>query len=287
MRKFLVVGLASALCAGTGAAHSEGRASEVLYLNFSDGTEDIVRADTDDAALNRSIMGSVTGYPAFAWPGMDTEEARRQLVHELTEQINDVFRPYDIIVTTSRPAAGRYTMVMIGGSPSLFAMDPRVAGVAYMDCENRQDANVVFAFPTPLGGSLHGLFSTIAQEAAHAFGLQHSSDPNDIMYPRVDLAQRGFIDRESVVASPKFCGADTQNSHRRLLALLGPWRGGEKPDDPVLSASPASLAAHEATGGCAMGGRLSRRASEGIFSLPGGLALVFALRACRRRRGRL
>jgi hypothetical protein len=52
-----------------------------------------------------------------------------------------------------------------------------VAGVAFMDCENRQRANVVFAFPAPLGGSIHGLFSTIAQEAGHALGLQHSSDP--------------------------------------------------------------------------------------------------------------
>jgi hypothetical protein len=288
MRKYLAVGLVSVLCAGASVAHSEGRGPEVLYLNFSDGSENIVRADGDDAALYRSIMGSVSPYPAFAWPGIDTEEARRQLVHDLTEQINDAFRAYNVVVTTTRPAGGHYTMVMIGGSPALFAMDPRVAGVAYMDCENRQAANVVFAFPGPLGASAHGLFSTIAQEAAHAFGLQHSSDPNDIMYPRVDLAQRGFLDRESVVASPKFCGADTQNSHRRLLQLLGAWPGGDKPDDPVLTASDTGgTEAHEAMGGCAVGGHFSRRATEATIAWPGTLALVFALRACRRRRRRL
>lgn len=254
-------------------------AGEVLYLNFSDGTEGVSQADVDDAAHNQSIMGSVTPYPAFKWPGADDADARRALVQELTARIEEAFAPYDLVVTTSRPPAGPYNMVMVGGDPSLFKMDPRVAGVAFMDCDNRQRANVVFAFPAPLGGNLQGLFTTIAQEAGHALGLQHSSDPDDLMYPRVDVAQRGFQDRESLVASPRYCESQTQNSHRRLLELVGAWTGGEKPTE----VGPASLAT-PATG-CGMAG--AQRASQGFSRVALVLLLVLTRRACGRRRGRL
>jgi matrixin len=251
---------------------------EVLYLDFSDGTENMIQADTDDATRNRTIMGSVTGYPAFTWPGADDDASRQAVIDDVTRQVQDAFAAYDIVVTRTRPVAGPYNMVMIGGDPSVFKMDPRVAGVAYMDCDNRQFSNLVFAFPHPLGGSVHGLFSTISQEAGHALGLQHSSDPSDLMYPRVDVAQRGFQDRETPVASPRYCEGQTQNSHRRLLQLVGP-RG-----EP----SPAQLAGTDLTGsvgGCQLGG--PRRASRAISGLWGAVLAVFALRACRRRRGRL
>jgi hypothetical protein len=169
---------------------------------------------------------------------------------------------------------------MIGGDPALFQMDPRVAGVAFMDCDNRQADNVVFAFPAPLGGNVHGLFTTIAQEAAHALGLQHSADPNDLMYPRVDLAQRSFQDRESLVASPRYCDGETQNSHRRLLELVGAWKGGDKTAAQALPPPEAREAM-----GCSAAG--AQRATEGGPTAFVTALLVFALRACERRRRRL
>jgi len=275
--KYGVAALMAATVALPDMARAAGR--EVLYLNFSDGTENVVQADSDDASRNRSMMGAVTPYPAFAWPGADDADARSALVRDLTRQIDEAFAPYDIVVTATRPAAGSYTMVMVGGDPAMFQMDPRVAGVAFMDCDNQQAGNVVFAFPTPLNGSVHGLFTTIAQEAAHALGLQHSSDPNDLMYPRVDLAQRSFQDRESLVASPRYCDGTTQNSHRRLLELVGAWQGGDKTAAQALS----EPAVREAMGCSAAG---AQRATEGAWTPLATAMLVFALRACgRRRRG--
>jgi hypothetical protein len=260
----------------SGVARAAGQ--EVLYLNFSDGTENVIQADTDDAGRNRTIMGTATPYPTFTWPGVTDDASRRALIEEMTHRIEDAFAAYDIVVTTTRPSAGPYNMVMIGGDPSVFKMDARVAGVAYMDCENRQLSNLVFAFPYPLGGSLHGLFSTIAQEAGHALGLQHSSDPTDLMYPRVDVSQRSFQDRETPVASPRYCDGQTQNSHKRLLQLVGA-RG-----EPA----PARFNSQDQTApamGCQVGG-----AGRGRAAIPEAftaLLAVFALRACRRRRGRL
>jgi hypothetical protein len=264
------------------------QAAQVLYLNFSDGTEDIVQGEADNAARNESMMGSATPYPAFQWPGVDGAEARAALVQDVTRQVHEAFLPYDILVTTTRPAAGPYTMVMIGGNPSLFRMEPRVAGVAFMDCDDRQAANIVYAFPEPLGSNVHGLFTTIAQEAAHALGLQHSSDPNDLMYPRVDLAQRNFQDRASTVASPRYCSDQTQNSHRRLLDLLGAWAGPDKPmGGPVIADSLGAgdeVDARAPTGGCTVAGSGAQRANPGLWLAA---LTLFALRACRRRSGGL
>jgi Bacterial Ig domain len=202
----------------------------VIYLNFSDGTETLTRAENDNAVLNQSALGAVTPYPAFTWPGIaDGSISRRDLVRTIAERVNEVFLPYNVLITTTRPASGPYTMVMIGGSPTLFGFDARIGGVALMDCNNQSATNIVFAFPTALRGSLHGLFVTAAQEAAHAYGLEHTVDTTDIMYPKVDPAQREFANRENAISGDRLCGRETQNSHRRLLEVLGPWPGGEKP----------------------------------------------------------
>jgi hypothetical protein len=259
-----------------GLAHATGL--EVLYLDFSDGTENVIQADSDDASRNHTIMGTATPYPAFIWPGADDPHARREVIDDITRRVREAFAPFDIVVTTTRPAAGPFNTVMIGGDPGIFKMDARVAGVAYMDCDNRQGANVVFAFPAPLGGSVHGLFSTIAQEAGHALGLQHSSDPSDLMYPRVDVAQEGFQNRESPVASPRFCDPQTQNSHQRLLQLVGA-RGDTSPSE-VGSTELAAPA-----GGCQVA--KARRASGANPGVWAALLAVFAVCACGRRRGRL
>jgi hypothetical protein len=258
-------------------------APAVLYLNFSDGTEDVFRAERDNALQNRSVMGSIAPFPEFAWPGMNDQDARRMMVEDLARQVNDAFLPYNVVITTHRPSTGPYTMVLVGGNPAIFSLDARVAGIAFMDCDNRQATNVVYAFPAPLGNSVHGLFATIAQEAAHAFGLQHSANPDDLMYPRVDVTQRGFMDRESPVASPNLCGPVTQNSHRRLLELLGPWPGGDKRIDELPALQDQPLPPIE--GGCAVA--RARRANGSIGLGGAAPGALFALRACRRRRGRL
>jgi hypothetical protein len=205
----------------------------VLYLDFSDGSETLTRGDVDNATVNQSSIGAVARYPPFAWPGLaDGTLSRRDLVRTVSRRVNELFLPYNVVVTTTRPVGGSlYTMVMIGGSPTLVGYDARIAGVAFMDCDNRQDANLVFAFPTALRGSVHGLTVTIAQEAAHAFGLEHTTDPTDIMYPKVDPAQVRFADRDNPIAGDHLCGQQSQNSHRRLLDLAGAWPGGDKPFD--------------------------------------------------------
>lgn len=268
----------------------------VLYLNFSDGTETIAKADTDDATMNRSSVGAAAPYPAFEWPGLAEGSVRRaDLVREIARRVHQAFLPYDVVVTVNRPADGPYTMVVVGGSPALFGFDAKVAGLAFMDCDNREHANVVFAFPPPLRGSLHALFVTVAQESAHAFGLEHTSDPTDIMFPRVEPAQLRFQERESRVFGELVCGRETQSSHRRLLELVGPWPGGDKPFDggpgqdlapPPPMPEPSPVMAGGA-GGCGVALATRRDAGPPVGAAIPPILALFALAACPRRRGRL
>ena len=143
--------------------------------------------------------------------------------------MHKMFLPYNVLVGSTRPARAPYTMVVIGGTPDLFELQRDVAGVALLDCNDNLPSAVVFAFPPILEGSLHGLIVTIAQEAAHAYGLQHTADREDLMHPTVNPAQRAFVDRTSAVAPPRLCPPLVQNSHAALLSVLGPWPGGPKP----------------------------------------------------------
>lgn len=225
----------------------------VIYLNFSDGTESLQRGDMDDATRNQSSLGAATPYPAFTWPGLaDGTISRRELVRTITRRVHEAFLPYNVVLTLSRPAAGQYTMVLIGGSPTLFGFDAKVAGLAPMDCGNQTASNVVFTFPPALRGNVHGLFATVAQEAAHAYGLEHTTDPTDLMFPRVDPAQRRFQERASRIDGERLCGREIQSSHERLLEILGPWPADRpKPldDGGQADTTPPAIAFHEPAAG--------------------------------------
>jgi hypothetical protein len=202
-------------------------ATRVLYLNFSDGTERFDQADDDDAATNRSAIGAQASYPGFA-PMLDAVE-RDELQRRVVAGVHHAFLAYDVQLTMARPAAGPYTMVVIGGGPGALGFEATVGGVAVLDCTNANESNIVFVFPQALRFAPAGLIATVAQEAAHSYGLEHSTNPTDFMYPRIAPTQERFADLMAPISGPTLCGAASQNSHQRLLAVLGPWPGGPKP----------------------------------------------------------
>jgi hypothetical protein len=205
---------------------------EIVYLNFSDGTENVTFAPIDDATTNLSSLGAASPYPAFVWPSISTGvETRAQVIARVTRRVHELFLPYNVLITLTRPTTGPYTTVMIGGGPRDIGIDQNLGGVAYMDCDNRENTNLVFAFPSTLRGSEQGLVVTIAQEAAHAFGLEHTESRRDVMHPELSVEQSRFLDEQTAILGERLCGNATQNSHRRLIDLVGAWLGDEKPLD--------------------------------------------------------
>jgi hypothetical protein len=230
VRRLAAIVLGIGLCALAPSAWAA--APSIVYLDFSDGTETLTYAATDDAATNRSSVGGASPYPAFTWPTISTGvESRATVIERMTRRVHELFLPYNVLITLTRPSQPPFTTVMIGGGPRELGLDLSFAGVAYMDCGNKQDSNVVFAFPTNVHGDEHGLVVTIAQEAAHGFGLEHTITSRDLMHPLLSPEQASFLDAESAILGDRLCGNSTQNSHLKLLEAVGPWRGDSKPLD--------------------------------------------------------
>lgn len=243
--------------AGTGMPH-------LLYLNFSDGTDTIVRAASDRSRENASAILAADPYPAFKWEAfVSTGASRDEVIRTVTRRVHQAFLPYNVLVSTARPTPPEtYAMVMIGGGASAFGLPSDVAGIAIMDCANRQEGNIVYAFPANIRGDAHTLFVTIAQEAAHSYGLEHTNDPADLMYPRAVPTQKSFVDLENAISGSKSCGSAVQNSHQRLLQILGAWPGGEKPllDGAREDVEPPTVRIDEPAAGTEVGGTFLVRA---------------------------
>jgi hypothetical protein len=270
------------LLAAPANAETEARAPAIIYLNFSDGTEEIHQGSSDSSDANRSAIGKTSAYPAFDWTHVVAGADRDAVVHEVAQAVDDAFRPYNVLVSTVRPTAPGYGMVMIGGGPADLGLPPQVAGVALLDCDNHEAGNVAFAFSDNLDG-VHGLWVTIAQEAAHTFGLEHTDDFRDVMYPRSAPSQVGFLDEEETVVTP-ICGPLLQSSHQKLRRVLGDWPGGDKTLVADVAELPAGSSPELATTGCAMAGGAGPGSTARGLLAP---ALFFVIFACARRRSHL
>lgn len=150
------------------------------------------------------------------------------------EAVRIDWAPYNVLVTDTRPTAGDYTMnVTTPTNP----FGGGVLGIAPLDCSNMFNKNnITFAFhgagdgfPAPIQAT------TIGQEVAHSYGLEHVDDPTDIMNPVNSGGDPSFRDECLPVvqggACPEQhepnCGSGfSQNAHQDLLDLFGP----AKPD---------------------------------------------------------
>jgi MYXO-CTERM domain-containing protein len=140
--------------------------------------------------------------------------------------------PFNVSVTDTRPASGDYTMNMTGPTNPFGG---GVLGIAPLDCNDSQTHNnITYAFH-----SANDQFSsstqatTIGQEVAHSYGLEHVDEPGDIMNPYNAGGDPSFRDEcITIVANGGIvcgsqhaanCGSQgSQNSYAELMALFGP-----------------------------------------------------------------
>lgn len=193
----------------------------VIFVNF-DGAQ--LSSGWDDSRTNTTQLNFMAGN--FAPYG---QGAKRDAV---LQAVRDDWAAYNVIVTDVRPASGDYTMNMTGPTNPLGG---GVLGVAPLDCYDQQTHNnITFAFH-----SVNDQFSaavtatTIGQEVAHSYGLEHVNQPGDIMNPYNAGGDASFIDSCIQIVTngqpiqcgqqhAEHCGTNSaQNAHRELLALFG------------------------------------------------------------------
>ena len=97
-----------------------------------------------------------------------------------------------IHLTLEEPTSGDYTTMHVGGSYANLGCPggASVAGIAPFDTANANPNDVGFVFVK--SKDMHALARTIAHESAHSFGLDHTKNKSDLMYPTDSPSQTAF-----------------------------------------------------------------------------------------------
>jgi len=195
--------------------------SNVFFLNY-DGVTIKFTGQEDDSSQNISqFQDFAMNYQPYG--GGAKRAASMQAV-------KSDWAKYKVTITDQRPGGGNYTMCV--NSPTN-PFGGGVLGIAPLDCNDGQARNIVFAyhsdndqFPAATQAT------TMSQEIAHAYGLEHVMEPNDIMNPYNAGGDPSFIDQcftldgggQGIACGQQhaqFCGGNGQNSHQELVALFG------------------------------------------------------------------
>jgi uncharacterized protein (TIGR03382 family) len=171
-------------------------ASKTIYLNKNGVT---LQPGNNDSRTNRSTLASqATTIPAWN----PTATVWTQTV----QCMKDMFAAYDVTVTDVDPGQTPHVEAVFGGSPTQLQMPNGVAGVSPFtsDCSIIENA-IVFTFTQVLPQNDSRLVCEImAQEVAHAYGLDHELLASDPMTYLDYTGNRAF---QNQTAS---CGEDVQ-----------------------------------------------------------------------------
>jgi hypothetical protein len=193
---------------------SQGR----IFLNF-DGAA--LSSGWDDATNDTTQIDECAGNFAAYGDG-----AKRDAV---VQAVQEDWADFNVVIVDSRPAMGEYTMAMIGPTNPFGG---GVLGIAPLDCNDSQTHNnIVYAFHDVNDSfSASTTATTIGQEVAHSYGLEHVDEPGDIMNPFNAGGDPTFRDECIEITGganctnqhTAQCGSGTsQNSYQELMTLFG------------------------------------------------------------------
>jgi hypothetical protein len=196
----------------------DGGPAKILYVNF-DGAP-LHGGDCSDSASGCSfIIKDQSGRPITVnFPPFGGTAAAKQNILNLVKQY---YAPFNVDVVTTRPAAEPYSMIMVGPGAAVIPSIPAgAAGVAPLDCGDQNGSDVSFAFTDVVNASTD-IAVTVAQESAHGYGLGHTNNPQDIMYPVVSHMEMAFLDATMMIPDGSGCEGNVQNSHQLLAQNVG------------------------------------------------------------------
>jgi MYXO-CTERM domain-containing protein len=219
--------------------------AEPAYIFVNMDGANLVCGNGDNATTNSSAIACQYGFTGN-YPSYGGTDAQRQSVIDAVQQD---WAPFNAVITTTRPNAGPYTMCMTG--PANHPFGNGVLGIAPLDCFNQSmPSNIVFAFHSAaqLGGVLgaNTQATTISQEVAHAYGLEHVASSSDIMNPYNQGGNPAFTDSciglvgngqpiQCVAQHQQYCPGGQQNSYQELIGLWGASNPDDTPPNVVVS----------------------------------------------------
>jgi hypothetical protein len=261
------------LCAAVTARPSQAAALTThIYLDFLSEATSFVAFAADDASADQARLAPSEPFAPFPWGLVGDVATREQAVNRVASKVGELFAPFDVAIHLTRPQGVIYTMAVISGDATSVGLPTELEGLSLIDCNDANASNVSFVFATPPHASVDEIAIAISHELGHSFGLEHSSLPTDIMFAERSPDRAAFQDQNADATAPDPCGVAVQNSHARLLELLGVSDPNSPPSIELLPEPPSM-------GGCAVAPRPAARAFG-----RGWLFLAAAVGLVRRRR---
>lgn len=190
----------------------------LIYLNRCGGSDDCVfNADfVNNSRTNRSTIVDGTSSVAAFVHGDAAWDAVVQCVKE-------VYAPFAVEITDVDPGTTPHHEAVVAGTPSDIGQPQGVGGVAPFSCGIIENS-ITFSFAN-IYGSTTEICHTVAQETAHAFGLDHEFLCEDPMTYLGGCGRKFFRDIDAPCGEFNsrtcMCGGSTQNSVQRLAAVFG------------------------------------------------------------------
>ena len=142
--------------------------------------------------------------------------------------VREHYAPFQVEVVDQKPARGEFITAVVGGRASQLGLDDRWTNGVGPHTGRVIPKAIVFVFSKVGTGErdIDNLCAVTAHEVAHAIGLDHSFKCGDVMSYWLDrCGRRQFLDADAPCGEEEArkCagGARTQNSYRRLGALVG------------------------------------------------------------------
>jgi len=193
-----------------------GAPPHILFLQRCSGGLDLTPGPDSSIDNTSTIIQAPVTLPEYPF-GNDSWQ-------QVLVQSREIFSPFNIEVTDIDPGTVSHDEAVVCGE-SADAGVPGAGGVAPFSCGIIQNP-ITFTFPESLGDNPRLLAEVVAQEAAHAWGLEHEllcEDPLTYLsgcgaktYQDVD-AECGEFDPR-----PCDCGNETQNTFQHILNAFGP-----------------------------------------------------------------
>ncbi|RMH41438.1 MAG: hypothetical protein D6689_11190 [Deltaproteobacteria bacterium] len=190
--------------------------SHILYLNRCRGGETFSPGFNDSRQNRSSIIDRSYTLPEYPYGDASFEQ--------VATCVRQLMAPFNIQVVTEDPGQTPHHEAVVCGKPTDLGMQNGVGGVAPFSCGVIENS-ITYTFAEVYGGQTRFICETIAQEAAHGWGLDHEYLCEDPMTYLSGCGPKSYQDIDArcgeFSARNCQCGGATQNSFRRIAAVFG------------------------------------------------------------------
>ena len=188
----------------------------LIYLNRC-STGCTVSPGVDDS---RADTSSIISNTIFVSPFDKGDDAWSDVVN----CVRRIYAPFNVDVTDVDPGTIPHHEAIVAGTPTESGFPENYGGVAPYACGQIPNS-VTYSFAN-VWWSANEICETVAQETAHAFGLDHAVLCNDPMTYLAPCGPKSFQNFDAPCGEKEerecFCGGTTQNSFRMIETMFGP-----------------------------------------------------------------